>query len=98
VANVKGIISDATTGERMAAKVHVLTSNGRFVSPPEAVLKVGPDVPFFYCDGEFEVKAPTGGVRVLVERGTEYVPLQRVARGARLQPRARQFPARAIRQ
>ncbi len=77
MATIKGFISDTTTGDRVAAKVHVLTSNGRFVHPPDAVLKVGPGTPFFYCDGEFEVKVPVGGVRVLVERGTEYVPLQR---------------------
>ena len=36
-----------------------------------------PGTPAFYCAGSFEVTVPTGGVRVLVERGTEYVPLER---------------------
>ena len=49
------------------AKVHVLSASGRFVHPPEAILKVGPGHPFFYCDGEFEVSVPVGGVRASVD-------------------------------
>lgn len=77
MAIIRGRITDAVTGALSPAKVYVLTSQGRFVHPREAVLKVGPGHPFFYCDGEFEVSAPVAGVRVRVERGTEYVPLER---------------------
>jgi hypothetical protein len=76
MAVIRGRITEAATGAVKAAKVQVLTSQGHFARPPDAVLKVGPGHPFFYCDGEFEVNAPVGGVRVCVERGTEYVPLE----------------------
>lgn len=77
MATIKGTITDRTSGQPAACTVHVLSSDGSFVHPDGAVLKVGPGTPAFYCDGAFEVKVPTGGVRVLVERGTEYVPLER---------------------
>ena len=69
-----GNIVDGTTGEQIDAKVHVLTSNGRFTHPQAAMLKRGPGTPFFFCNGEFEVRAGRGRVDVLVERGTEYEP------------------------
>ncbi len=67
-----GNIVDAATGEQIDAKVHVLTSNGRFYHPQEAMLKNGPGTPFFFCNGEFEVRAGRGRTDVRVERGTEY--------------------------
>ena len=69
-----GIVIDASTGERIHAKVHVLTSGGNFVHPPQSLLKRGPGTPFFFTDGEFQVSAPQGRTDVLVERGTEYEP------------------------
>ena len=77
MATIKGAITDQKSGQPAACTVHVLSSNGSFIHPDGAVLKVGPGTPAFYCDGSFEVTVPTGGVRVLVERGTEYVPLER---------------------
>ena len=77
MATIRGVITDATSGQPAACTVHVLSADGRFVHPEGAVLKVGPGTPAFYCAGSFEVTVPTGGVRVLVERGTEYVPLER---------------------
>ena len=77
MATIRGVITDATSGAPAACTVHVLSADGRFVHPDGAVLKVGPGTPAFYCAGSFEVTVPTGGVRVLVERGTEYVPLER---------------------
>lgn len=77
MARIAGRIRDGATGAVVPARVQVLTSAGRFVHPPGAVLKVGPGHPFFYCDGTFDVAVPVGGVRVRVERGTEYVPLER---------------------
>ena len=69
-----GSIIDRATGEQIAAKVQVVGSTGRFIHPPEAILKVGSGEPFFYADGVFEVTVPRGPTRVIVERGTEYVP------------------------
>ena len=74
-ANIAGSIIDKTSGEQVAAKVQVLTSQGRYPHPPDAILKEGTGDPFFYSDGTFEVGAvERGPVRITVERGTEYVP------------------------
>ena len=73
-----GVILDGTSKEKIEAKVHVLTSAGQFRSPAGTLLKVGPGRPFFYCEGEFTVDVPRGKVDILVERGTEYVPLRKV--------------------
>ena len=71
-----GKIIDKATGEEVAARVQVLGSSGNFISPSDAILKVGPGEPFFYADGSFEVGVTRGPTRVTVERGTEYVPAQ----------------------
>jgi len=68
-------VVDKRTGETVEARVQVLASSGMFLYPTDAILKVGPGLPFFYCDGEFSVNAPVGLTRVLVERGTEYVSI-----------------------
>lgn len=74
MAKVSGIIIDETTGKRVAARVQVMDSRGNFVCPVESILKRGPGIPFFYSDGRFEVDVVGGSTRILVERGTEYIP------------------------
>ena len=74
MALVHGTIVDAATNEQIDAKVHVLDAMGNFAHPSEALLKRGPGTPFFFADGEFEVRASRGRTDVLVERGTEYEP------------------------
>jgi hypothetical protein len=71
---IHGTIVDTATGSPVDAKVHVLTSTGVFSHPPNALMKEGSGVPFFFSSGEFEVKADRGRADVLVERGTEYEP------------------------
>ena len=75
-AKIAGSIVDKETGEQIPARVQVVTSTGEFVSPPDALLKVGPGAPFFYSDGTFEVEVSRGPTQVIVERGTEYVPVR----------------------
>lgn len=75
---VRGVIVDAATGHRLEGRVHALASTGRFHAPPDAVLKVGGGPQFFYADGGFELALPRGQADLLVERGTEYLPLRRV--------------------
>jgi hypothetical protein len=74
MAKLTGSIIDQATGEQVAARVQVVSSDGSFAHPPDALLKVGPGTPFFYADGTFEVDVPRGPAQVIVERGTEYVP------------------------
>ena len=74
MATLTGKIIDGDSEEQMPARVHVLASTGRFAHPPDAILKVGPGTPFFYSDGTFSVDVTRGWTRVVVERGTEYVP------------------------
>ena len=76
MAKVAGRIIDRQSGEQVEARVQVLSSGGTFLHPADVLMKVGPGLPFFYCDGAFEVDAPRGVTRILVERGTEYVPVQ----------------------
>jgi len=71
---IAGHIIDKTSGETVEARVQVLSSGGTFLHPPDAILKVGTGVPFFYSDGHFTVDAPRGVTQILVERGTEYRP------------------------
>ena len=74
MAKITGLIVDRDSGERVEARVQVIGSDGESVSPPAAILKVGPGQPFFYSDGTFEVDVYRGATTVIVERGTEYVP------------------------
>ena len=74
MARITGRIIDKQTGAVVEARVQVISSGGSFLHPTDAILKVGPGMPFFYSDGEFSVDAPRGLTRVTVERGTEYVP------------------------
>jgi hypothetical protein len=67
-------IIDKATHESVAARVQVLSAEGRFMHPHDALLKVGPGIPFFYGDGEFVLEAPCGFNQILVECGTEYRP------------------------
>ena len=76
MAKLTGSITDADTGEPIAARVRVVTSGGQFVHPDDAILKVGTGDQFFYSDGAFDVDVPRGALQVVVERGTEYVPAQ----------------------
>jgi hypothetical protein len=76
VAKLSGRIVDKQSGEVIEARVQVLSSGGTFLHPDDVLMKIGPGLPFFYCHGDFEVDAPRGVTRILVERGTEYVPVQ----------------------
>ena len=73
---ITGSIRDATTGEKVQARVQVLDPQGLPTGPEGAIWKVGPGEPFFYSDGEFSVETTRGYYRGLVERGTEYRPWQ----------------------
>ena len=73
-ANVAGSIVDKDSGEQVPARVQVTESAGNFVSPDDAILKIGQGAPFFYSDGRFAVAVNRGPTRIVVERGTEYVP------------------------
>src|ERR1700693_2396396 len=74
MAKIAAKIIDKATHEPVAARVQVLSAEGRFMHPHDALLKVGPGIPFFYSDGEFVLEATSGLNQILVERGTEYKP------------------------
>ena len=77
MSTLTGKILDGATGQRVEARVQVLGPAGNQLAPREAMWKVGPGEPFFYCDGEFSLDVPRGRVQVVVERGTEYTPWRR---------------------
>ena len=74
MAQLVGSIIDKATGEPVETKVQVLTAAGEFIHPNDAILKVGPGSPFFYSNGSFEIDVPRGKTRLMIERGTEYIP------------------------
>ena len=71
-----GKIWDKDTSRPLAARVQVLASTGGILAPADSIHKHGRGEPFFYADGTFTVDAPRGQADVIVERGTEYRPLQ----------------------
>ena len=71
MATLHGTIYEAETHEKIDAKVHVLSANGRFVHPPDAILKQGPGTPCFFSDGEIEDNVSRGRIEVLVDGGRE---------------------------
>jgi hypothetical protein len=75
---LRGRIWDRETGRPFEARVHVLTSTGRFCAPEDSIHKVGGGEPYFYSDGAFSVDLPGGQADVVVERGTEYRPLRMI--------------------
>ena len=75
MAKLIGKIIDDQTGHTVPARVNVTDATGTFVSPKGSILKVGPGESFFYSDGNFELEVPRGWTRLVVERGTEYVPV-----------------------
>ena len=52
---IRGVIVDAESGEKLEAKVQILSPNGRLLMPQGSLEKRGPGEPFFYCNGDFEV-------------------------------------------
>jgi len=64
MATISGKTIDKETGETVEARVQALSSGGQFLHPKDAILKVGPGVPFFYCDGEFTVDPPRGMTQI----------------------------------
>ena len=75
MAKLIGKIIDDQTGHTVPARVNVTDATGTFVYPKGSILKVGPGESFFYSDGNFELEVPRGWTRLVVERGTEYVPV-----------------------
>lgn len=75
-----GIVTEGMSGQLLEAKVHVLDSGGRPCFPPQAIRKVGSGLEGFYAEGEFTVEVPSGWITLLVERGTEYEPLEKTIR------------------
>lgn len=76
MAKLIGKIIDDQTGLTVPARVNVTDATGTFAYPKGSILKVGPGESFFYSDGTFELEVPRGWTRLVVERGTEYVPVR----------------------
>ena len=76
VTELRGRILDRESGRALEARVHVRASTGEVHTPPDAIRKVGPGESFFYADGTFELDLPPGPAEIVLERGTEFRPLQ----------------------
>ena len=69
-----GEIRDSTTGDKIPARVQILSPTGNLVTPTNSLNKIGPGEPFFYSDGYFELEVSNGYHQILIEKGTEYEP------------------------
>lgn len=75
-----GAVTEGMSGQLLEAKVHVLDSGSRPCFPLQGIRKVGSGLAGFYTTGEFTVEVPSGWTTLLVERGTEYEPLEKTIR------------------
>ena len=69
-----GEIRDSITGDKVPARVQILSATGNLVTPNNSLKKIGPGEPFFYSDGYFEAEVNSGYHQILIEKGTEYEP------------------------
>ena len=76
MATLEGRIWDRASGRPLEARVRVVASSGESRVPDDALRKVGNGEPFFYAAEHFGVELPSGPADVIVERGTEYLPLR----------------------
>jgi hypothetical protein len=76
MAKLLGEIKDETSGESIEARVQILQSNGVYIHPRDAIMKIGTGDPYFYSNGSFEVDVQRGNTLIRVERGTEYSPFE----------------------
>jgi len=69
-----GEIRDSVTGNKVPARVQILSGSGELIVPSDSIRKIGPGEPFFYSEGYFEVETTAGYHQILIEKGTEYEP------------------------
>ena len=74
-------VGDAGSGQRTEARVQLLASDGKAYAPTDAYHRVAARAlhqDFFHTDGEFAVKLPVGAVSILVMKGFERLPVERI--------------------
>ena len=78
MATIRGVITDQASGQpRRLHRACAVIERDVHPSGRRGCSRWDPAPRRSTAAGSFEVTVPTGGVRVLVERGTEYVPLER---------------------
>ena len=65
---------DRATGQLVAARVYLTDVAGAPRTPPNAIAYDKRDEHHFVATGGFELELPSGDYRLVVERGTEYLP------------------------
>jgi hypothetical protein len=65
---------DRATGQIVAARVYLTDLTGAPRTPPDAIAYDKRDEHHFVATGSFELELPSGDYRLVVERGTEYLP------------------------
>jgi hypothetical protein len=65
---------DRATGQLVAARVYLTDLAGAPRTPPNAIVYDKRDEHHFVATGGFELELPSGDYRLVVERGTEYLP------------------------
>src|SRR5687767_13339013 len=65
---------DRATGQLVAARLYLTDSSGAPRRPADAIAYDRRDEHHFVANRSFELELPAGDYRLLVERGTEYLP------------------------
>ena len=67
---------DDSTGEEVAARIHLRASDTRFYAPPDAYARIGgAGEHSFHQAGSFRMEVPVGSLKIEAVRGFEYEPL-----------------------
>ena len=59
-------IRDSVSGEKVPARVQILSPTGELVSSEDSINKIGTGEHFFYSDGYFEVEVGNGYHKILI--------------------------------
>lgn len=68
---------DAETHGKLASRIHLVASDGKFYAPADAYARVGGQGdPVFHHRGQFQLELPVGMVSLVAVKGFEYVPVK----------------------
>ena len=68
---------DAASREKIASRIHLAASDGRFYAPPDAFARIGgAGEHSFHQPGSFRLEVPVGPLTIEAVRGFEYEPVR----------------------
>ncbi len=77
MAKLRVRVLDTDSGRTLPARIHGLASDGKFYAPEGAYSRKGrAGEHLFHTDGEYEVEAPPGGMKIEAVHGFQYWPAE----------------------